>query len=89
MLGPSTTSAMKEVIERAQRAENENVIQRHRAEAMQREIDILKNTVVELRKERYPPTNTEGLSDTSPLWMHILSRLESMEQENQQLKGES
>ena len=43
----------------------------------------------ELRKERYPPTNTQGVSDTSPELMEILNRLESIERENQQLKGES
>ena len=89
MSRPSTTSAVKEVIEGAQRAENENVIHCRRVEAMQREMDILKNTMEELRKERYPPTNTEGLSDTSPQWVDILNRMESIERENQQLKGES
>ena len=89
MSRPSTTSAVKEVIQRAQRAENENVIDRRRVEAMQRKMDILKITVEELRKERYPPTNTEGLSDTSRQWVDILNRVESIERENQQLKGES
>ena len=89
MSRPSTTSAVNEVIERAQRAENENVIHRRRVEAMQREMDILKNTVEELRKERYPPTNTQGLSDTSPHRVDILNRVESIERQNQLLKGES
>ena len=53
------------VIERAQRAENDNVIHRRRVEAMQREMDILKNTVEKLPKERYPPANTQQLGDTS------------------------
>ena len=89
MSRPSTTSAVKEVIEGAQRAENENVIHRCRFEAMQRKMDILKNTMEELCKERYPPTNTEGLSDTSPQRVDILNRIESIKRENQQLKGES
>ena len=89
MSRPSTTSAVKEVIERAQRGENENVIHHRRVEAMQREMDILKNTMEELRKERYPPTNTEGFSDTSTQWVDILNRMESIERGNQQLKGES
>ena len=66
MSRPSTTSAVKDVIKQAQRAENENVVHRRRVKAMQQEMDILKNTMKELRKERYPPTNAEGLSDTSP-----------------------
>ena len=79
MSRPSTTSAVREVIERAQRAENKNVIHRRPVEAMRREMDTLKNTVEELRKERYPPTNTKGLSDTSPQWVDILNRVESIE----------
>ena len=66
MSRPSTTSAVKEVSGQAQRAENESVVHRCRIEGMQREMDILKHTVEELRKKRYPPTNREGLSDTSP-----------------------
>ena len=60
MSRPSTTSAVKEIIERAQRSENEKVIPRCCVVAMQCEMDILKNSVEELRKERYPATNTEG-----------------------------
>ena len=89
MSRPSTTSTVKEVIEQEQRTENENVIQRRRVEAMQREMDIPKSTVVEPCKERYPPINTEGLRDTSPQWMDILNRLKGIERENHQLKGES
>ena len=76
-------------MERAQQAEKENVIHRCRVEAMQCEMDLPKNTAEELRKERYCPTTTEGLSYTSPQWLDILNRVESIERENQQLKGES
>ena len=38
------------------------------------EMDILRNTVEELRKERYSPTDTQGLSDTSPQWVYIHHR---------------
>ena len=88
MSRPSTTLPVKEDMERAQAAENKNVIHDRRVEAMQREMNIFKNAVEELRKERYSPTNTEGLGDTSPQWVDILKRLESMEPEKQQLKGE-
>ena len=53
-------------MERVQRAATENVIHCCRVQAMQRNMDILKHTVEELRKEKYPSTNTERLSDTSP-----------------------
>ena len=56
---------------------------------MQSEVDILKNMVEESSIQRYPQTNTEGLSDTSPQWVVIRKRMESIELENQQLKGES
>ena len=74
---------MKEVIQRAQQAENENVIHRCHVETMQRKMDTLKNTVQKLHKERYPSANTESLRDTSSEWV------ESIVQENQRLKGES
>ena len=75
MLIPSTTAAVKEVIERAQQAKNANVIDRPRVEAMQQEMDILKNTVEELRNGRYTPSNTESVSDTSLQWVEILNQL--------------
>ena len=41
-----------------------------------------KNTVQELRKERYAPSNIDGLTDASPRWVDILNRVESMERIN-------